>query len=261
MTRRREFSPDTKRAAYERSGEICECHRVPALRRPQGCGVRLRSGHFNYEHIQQNALGGDNDLENCAILVRTCWREKTDTVDLPLIAKNNRQRDRNRGIKPKVFRPLPGTVASGIKLPLRPRSFPIDRATGEQWKPMSKSNSVSELPASAPGAGQQPSPSIVPRQQTGREFIPSEVLPAWGAQRVELLDAMKRFPNGITAVNLATILNRPASSVGSQLSKLAAYNVVERRKVEHTKPSRKKAFLYNLKIMVPIEHPDECKVG
>lgn len=137
-TRRREFSSDTKREAYERAmrgGEvaICECYLVPSLRRPQGCGLVLRSGHFNYEHIDQDALGGGNDLSNCAVLSRNCWREKTDTVDLPLIAKNNRQRDRDRGIAPRVWRPMPGTKASGIKLRLRPYARPIDRTTGQEF--------------------------------------------------------------------------------------------------------------------------------
>ena len=98
-TRRREFSKETKRLAFARSNGVCECHRIPELGRPEGCGVYLRVGHINYEHVFQDALGGDNDLENCAVLVRNCWREKTDEIDLPLIAKNNRQADGARGIR------------------------------------------------------------------------------------------------------------------------------------------------------------------
>jgi hypothetical protein len=130
--RRREFSSDTKRQAFARAGGVCECHLVPSLKRPEGCSVALRSGHFNYEHIEQDNLGGSNDLDNCAVLVRTCWREKTDTIDLPLIAKNNRQRDRDQGIRPNQFRPMVGTKASGIKLSLRPYARPIDRRTGRE---------------------------------------------------------------------------------------------------------------------------------
>jgi len=131
-TRRHEFSPGTKREAYARSGGICECHRIPSLKRPGGCGVTLRDGHINYEHIDQDALGGDNGLDNCAVLARNCWREKTDTIDLPLIAKNNRVRDRARGIKPFQFRPMPGTRGSGIKIRMG-RGRPIDRATGREF--------------------------------------------------------------------------------------------------------------------------------
>lgn len=131
--RRREFSKETKRAAFTRARGICECHLVPSLNRPDGCGVSLRSGHINYEHIEQDALGGGNDVENCAVLVRTCWREKTATIDLPLIAKNNRQRDNDRGTVTLPYRPLVGTKRSGIKLPMRQRARPIDRATGKEF--------------------------------------------------------------------------------------------------------------------------------
>jgi hypothetical protein len=89
--RRTEFTKDTKRQAFARSGGICECHLIPELRRPDGCGIVLRPGHINYEHIHQDALGGSNDISNCCVLARNCWREKTDTIDLPLIAKSNRQ--------------------------------------------------------------------------------------------------------------------------------------------------------------------------
>jgi len=137
LHRRSEFSRVTKAAAYERAKRggdvaICECDRVPALRRPQGCGLVLRSGHFNYEHIEQDALGGSNSLENCAVLARTCWREKTATVDLPVIAKNNRQRAKDRGARTLPWRPMIGTRRSGIKLPLHPHARPIDRHTGEE---------------------------------------------------------------------------------------------------------------------------------
>lgn len=96
-SRRREFSKETKRLAFARSRGICECHLIPELRRPNGCGVILRPGHINY--VFQDALGGSNDLSNCAVLARNCWREKTDTIDLPVIAKNNRIADSARGIR------------------------------------------------------------------------------------------------------------------------------------------------------------------
>lgn len=135
--RRNEFTKQTKRDAFERSrrgGEfpICECDRVPSLKRPHGCGVILRSGHFNYEHIEQDNLGGDNSLENCAVLSKTCWREKSFTVDIPLIAKNNRQRDRDRGAQTLPWRPMIGTKRSGVKKPLHPWARPIDRLTGRE---------------------------------------------------------------------------------------------------------------------------------
>ncbi len=40
---RTEFTKATKRKAFTRSSGICECHRVPKLKRPHGCGVALSS--------------------------------------------------------------------------------------------------------------------------------------------------------------------------------------------------------------------------
>lgn len=128
--RRRNFTKATKREALLRSAGICECHRVWQLKRPQGCGVALRSGHVYYEHIEQDALGGDNSLDNCAALTTTCWREKTDRIDLRVIARNNRQRDNAWGTRTLSWRPMPGTKRSGIRKPLNPWSRPVDRRTG-----------------------------------------------------------------------------------------------------------------------------------
>ena len=116
MNRRQEFTPATKREAFERSRGICECHLIPWLNRPHGCGVKLISGSIFYEHIIPDNIAHDSSLENCAVLARTCWREKTDTYDRKIIAKANHTRDRDRGISRTLKgRPLPGTKASGWK--------------------------------------------------------------------------------------------------------------------------------------------------
>jgi hypothetical protein len=96
---RLEFTNKTKNAAYKRSNGICECHRVPMLNRPQGCGQKLTEGRIRYEHIVPDEIRPDNSLENCAVLALGCWREKTDKYDLPTIAKSNRQRNAHIGIK------------------------------------------------------------------------------------------------------------------------------------------------------------------
>lgn len=108
MSRSRlEFSKKTMRAAFDRSGGICECARVPMLGRPQGCGQKLTDGRVRYEHIVPAELGGDNSLDNAAALSISCWKEKTARFDLPTIAKSNRQRDRARGIGRRSSRPMP----------------------------------------------------------------------------------------------------------------------------------------------------------
>lgn len=113
---RLEFTSETKRAAYQRSRGVCECARIPFLRRPNGCGIVLGAGNVFYEHVIPDNIRPDNSLDNCAVLCRTCWREKTAKYDRPTIAKSNHSRDRNRGIKPvSRCNPLAGTVASGWK--------------------------------------------------------------------------------------------------------------------------------------------------
>ena len=111
---RLEFTAKTKRQAYERSGGICECHLIPWLNRPKGCGASLRATVY-YEHVIPDGIAKNNDLENCAALCLTCWREKTDAYDRKVISKSNHTRDRARGIKRRKGRPLPGTRASGIR--------------------------------------------------------------------------------------------------------------------------------------------------
>jgi hypothetical protein len=111
---RNEFPASIKREAFKRSGGICEAHRVPMLR-TTSCRSRLTAGNVFYEHIDPVELSGGNDLSNAACLCKTHWRIKTDTYDLPTIAKCNRQRDRNRAIKPDQYPPIVGTVRSGWK--------------------------------------------------------------------------------------------------------------------------------------------------
>lgn len=139
MRRRREFTAATKRDAFERSGGICECHRVWQLPTcGTGCGGKLTIGNTFYEHIDPDALNGANDLDNCAVLVRTCWKLKTARYDRPAITKDRHLSDFARSIKDKLSaRPLLGTFRSGIKLPLdrsRHRD-PIDRETRLPWRP------------------------------------------------------------------------------------------------------------------------------
>ena len=115
MRSRLEFTAETKRHAFARSRGICECHLIPWLRRPKGCGVRLVAGAIFYEHVIQDAIRPDNSIDNAAVLTRTCWREKTTRVDLPTIAKTKRAYDRHIGAQATPRDLIVGSRASGWK--------------------------------------------------------------------------------------------------------------------------------------------------
>lgn len=88
---RREFSVQTKRAAYKRSGGHC-----------QKCGIHFDSKiRPEYDHIIMDALSGDNSLANCQVLCRKCHSEKTNGKDKPTAAKTKRLADAKMGIKHK----------------------------------------------------------------------------------------------------------------------------------------------------------------
>lgn len=132
---RQEFPSRVKRAAFKRANGICECHRVWQLPTfGTGCGRPLGQGNQFYEHIDCDALQGANDLRNCALLVKTCWTLKTQSYDVPAITKDRHVADFARGIKTRIGRPITGSKASGIKLPMR-GGGPIDRETGKPWRP------------------------------------------------------------------------------------------------------------------------------
>lgn len=128
---RSNFTTETKRQAHRRARGTCECHLIPHVFKV-ACGCALGPGNTFYEHINPDAISSRNDLDNCAVLTKTCWSLKTNRHDKPVVAKSNRVRDRANGIHPTVYRPLTGTKASGIKLPLRPYARPIDRSTGKE---------------------------------------------------------------------------------------------------------------------------------
>lgn len=85
---RHEFSKRTRLEAFTRCGGKCEA-----------CGSILRPGHVEYDHDKPAAFSGGNSLANCRVLCRGCHGEKTFQRDIPAIAKSNRIRAREAGIK------------------------------------------------------------------------------------------------------------------------------------------------------------------
>lgn len=132
--RRNNFTKETKREAYHRACgpdgvPRCESIRVPVLA-SIGCNRVLRDGDINYHHILASALGGSNDLDNCAVLCRTCHAITTATNEQPVIAQDRRVADLARGIKPPST--LPGAKADPFKKTLS--GLVVDRQTGEPWR-------------------------------------------------------------------------------------------------------------------------------
>lgn len=119
MRRRNNFSKETQRQAFSRSGGVCECHRLARAGVSgfsiDGCGRELGIGNTFFEHVNPDNLSRDNSLENAAALTKTCWRRKTDTYDLPVIAKANRIDDAAKGITDPWKKKLPGGRGDSLK--------------------------------------------------------------------------------------------------------------------------------------------------
>jgi 5-methylcytosine-specific restriction endonuclease McrA len=85
---RNEFDKDTKKAAHDRAAGHCEeCRQPFAGRRPE------------YDHILPDYLGGDNSLENCAVLCPKCHKLKTCEEDRPRIDKTRRLLEKGAGLR------------------------------------------------------------------------------------------------------------------------------------------------------------------
>src|SRR5690349_6410298 len=86
---RREFSKRTKLEAWQRAEGHCEA-----------CGIKLDGKRVEYDHVIADGLGGGPTLENCRVLCPPCHRSKS-RKDAPQIAKTNRLRAREAGIRKK----------------------------------------------------------------------------------------------------------------------------------------------------------------
>lgn len=107
---RREFTKAVQRIALARADERCEGTLADGGR----CPCALQAGRFHYDHIVPAALTDDASLENCQVLCRPCHAAKT-VVDLGVIARVRRVRDRHAGIIAPHRRSLPGGRASPYK--------------------------------------------------------------------------------------------------------------------------------------------------
>jgi 5-methylcytosine-specific restriction enzyme A len=108
--KRQEFGKAVLRAALARADGRCEGQLADDSR----CPCALQTGRFHYDHIIPAALTQDASLENCQVLCRPCHAAKT-VVDVGVIARVRRVRDRHAGIADPHRQPLPGGKASPFK--------------------------------------------------------------------------------------------------------------------------------------------------
>lgn len=120
---RAEFPTAVKRAAFRR----CCRDGTPYC---EGCGIELKPGNIEYEHVVPDGLGGTNTLDNCKVYCRkSCARRKTDDEDNPRMAKADRVLRKTYGLAPRgrriqsagFRRPPPQETASR---PLTRKSYP-----------------------------------------------------------------------------------------------------------------------------------------
>lgn len=125
---RNNFSKETKRQAFARSGGTCECHLITHVFKV-ACGRPIGDGNVWYEHIDPDRVSGRNDLGNCAALTKTCGRFKSAAYDLPVIARVRKREDRSRGIRNAPS--LPGNRFDPRRKKISGKV--VDRVTGEPW--------------------------------------------------------------------------------------------------------------------------------
>ena len=86
---RREFPKKVKLERWQHAKECCET-----------CGVKIRAGMGpHYDHSLPDALDGEPTFENCRVLCKTCHGVKTNTEDVPRIAKAYRVLEKRAGLR------------------------------------------------------------------------------------------------------------------------------------------------------------------
>ena len=77
------------------------------------CKTKVVPGQeWDVSHEIPLEAGGSDDANNWLVAHRTCHREHTSKVDMPLIAKVKRQRAKHLGAKTPSKSPMPGSRKS-----------------------------------------------------------------------------------------------------------------------------------------------------
>lgn len=104
---RSEFPVSVRKAAYARSGGICEC----GCDRPFTDHPKERP---QYDHALSDYLGGANDLDNCVVLRVDCHQAKTQASDMPHIVKARRGEKARKGFERRKAK-IPGSKGTGLR--------------------------------------------------------------------------------------------------------------------------------------------------
>lgn len=87
------------------------------------CAGKITPGEaWEVEHVVPLALGGADDASNLAPAHKKgCHERKTREQDVPEIARAKRREARHLGVGKPTSRPMPGSRASGWRIPFRGR--------------------------------------------------------------------------------------------------------------------------------------------
>lgn len=122
---RREFPLSVRKLAFAR---CCKNGTMPGIPQCENCGIQLRAGNIEYEHLNADGLGGEPTLENCGVWCRSsCSKTKTFTQDNPRMAKADRVLKKNFGLRPARQK----IASRGFQksAPQRSATRPIERRT------------------------------------------------------------------------------------------------------------------------------------
>lgn len=96
--KRREFPLSVRKKAFAR---CCLNGTIPGVPQCEKCGIELRAGNIEYEHLDPDGLGGEPTLENCGVWCRSsCSKKKTHQEDNPRMQKADRVLKKNFGLRP-----------------------------------------------------------------------------------------------------------------------------------------------------------------
>ena len=120
---RREFPQKVRKLAFAR---CCKNGTIPGVPQCEKCGIVLKAGNIEYEHLEADGLGGAPTLENCGVWCRSsCSKKKTHTEDNPRMQKADRVLKKNFGLQPKKQKIKSGGFRPAA--PQRSASRPLQR--------------------------------------------------------------------------------------------------------------------------------------